>query len=157
MDFVPYTTPSLPLPLWCVLLFLCFASVILFCILLEAGDEPKARRIRWTAAAIFILCAGTLTAEGIWNGVSRSERAAVVVADIEEAYGVTVPEGQVSDLDYPDARPSEDFKVFGSFEHDAARADGFERETVYLIWRTDRFELAASSDGEKFTTLAEAR
>lgn len=155
MDFVPYTTPSLPLPLWCVLLFFCFASLVAYFLLLEAGKD--ARRIRWVALVVFILCAGTLATDGIWNGIARSERAAVVAADIEDAYGVTVPDGQLSGLDYPDGRPSEDFKVFGSFEHDAPRADGFERETVYLIWRTDRFELAASSDGEKFTTLTEAR
>lgn len=159
MDFVPYTAPVFPMILWGILLFLCFPSAIGFLLLLEdrKTQSKGVRRIRWTALIVLVICVGTLAAEGIWNGIARSERAAAVLSGIEETYGVTVPEGQVGALDYPDVRPTEDFKVFGSFEHDAPRADGFERETVYLIWRTDRFELAASSDGEKFSTLVEAR
>lgn len=119
------------------------------------GDEPepKFRRWRWplwfvTAVALAII---------VWDTASfisaRDSRAEAFRDEVKETYGLTLTGEEYSSLRLPEEKPQTDFQVFGSVEHDFPTADGFEREEVHLIWRTDHFELASSADGEKFSTL----
>lgn len=154
MDFVPLSYSN---SWW--LLGVCLLVAFVTCVAgaVLGDEEPRFRRWRWplwfvTAAAVTLIIWDTAAAIS-----ARDSRSDAFRNDIEESYGMTLTGEEYSSLRFPAEKPQVDFKVFGSIEYDFPTADGFERETVYLIWRTDRFELAASSDGEKFTTLTEAR
>lgn len=150
MDFIP-VSHSNSWWLFGIGLVVAFVTGVAGAVL--SDEEPKLRRWRWplwlvTAVAVSLL---------IWDTVAlisaRNSRADAFREEVKETYGLTLADGDFGALKLPEEKPQTDFQVFGSVEHDFPTADGFEREEVYLIWRTDHFELASSADGEKFSTL----
>lgn len=73
---------------------------------------------------------------------------------IEDTYGFKPTKKEVRSLGYPMVKPSEDFKVFGSFD-DRKQTEGanFETRKVYLVWADGKLNLSQSTDGESFTEL----
>lgn len=154
MEFVPAPDPLLPIWAQCAYLLL----VMVFCIAggMVGDAEGRARYLRWPlwlgaiGGLAFLLVSWS-------NDISaRGDHADAIASDIEKTYGMTLDDG-ISGLRYPSEEPEREFQVFGSVEHDFPTAEGFERETVYLIWKNGIFEMAASSDGEKFTSLEVTR
>ena len=85
---------------------------------------------------------------------ARRHQAPEIQREIQKTYGLEITRNQAQSLNYPNAKPSEDFKVFGSFI-DRKQTEGtqFEQRTIYLVWADGKFGLSQSSDGESFTPL----
>lgn len=98
---------------------------------------------------------------GIVTQVQQNERSTEARAEIAETlnslYGTDLTVGEVSSyggLEYPTTEPDTEFEVFGSVERDVEKpSNGFERQTIYLIWQDEKLQLAQSADGETFTVL----
>lgn len=73
---------------------------------------------------------------------------------VEDTYGLELTSNEADALNYPLKKPTEDFKVFGSFDQETqVNGAGFEKRTIYLVWTGKQFELSQSSDGESFSPL----
>lgn len=85
---------------------------------------------------------------------ARSAQLPEIQASIEDRYGFKPTRSQVSRLDYPRAKPTKSFEIFGSFE-DRKQTEGanFETRKVYLVWADGKLNLSQSTDGESFTEL----
>ena len=151
MDFIPLAHSN-SLWLFAACIFVAFVTGVAGFL---SGDEedPKFRRWRWPLWFVTVVALAIITWDTVSAVTARDSRADALLDDIKETYGLTLTGDEYDSLRFPEEKPETDFEVFGSVEHDFPTATGFEREEVYLIWRIDHFELASSSDGEKFSTL----
>jgi len=85
---------------------------------------------------------------------ARRHQAPEIQREIQKAYGLETTRAQVQSLNYPNAKPTKSFEIFGSFK-DRKQVEGtqFEQRTIYLVWADGKFGLSQSSDGESFTPL----
>ncbi len=83
-----------------------------------------------------------------------------VRAEVKDTYGLELSDEEIAALEYPGAKPREDFAVFGSFaqnQRGEAGSGSLSQREIYLTWDDGEMHLAESTDGENFTPLAAAR
>jgi len=85
---------------------------------------------------------------------ARRHQAPEIQKEIQKAYGLEITRDQAQSLNYPNAKPTKSFEIFGSFE-DRKQTEGadFETRKVYLVWADGKLNLSQSTDGESFTEL----
>lgn len=154
MEFIPSAPQNVPLTV--------FALVCFFALLggvpVLAGtmpDEPGVRRRVHQVVLGVVAGVSSLTLASLYffySDPAAVARSQAVTASLD-SYGLDMSKDERAALEYPSARPEGDFEVFGSFTREGPTAEGFSRETVYLIWKDDLLHLASSPDGEQFTAL----
>lgn len=154
MEFIPSAPLNWPVMVLfnvCVLALLGGVPLLGF---LKDGSKGLKRKLLEVAMGVTIVAAG-LGAVSIYffyddpKAVARYE----AVTENLDSYGLDLSQEEREALEYPRDRPDEDFAVFGSFTREGPTAEGFSRETVYLIWKDDLLHLASSPDGEQFAVL----
>lgn len=154
MEFIPSAPLNWPVTvlfLVCILALLGGVPLLGF---LQDGAKGTKRKLLEVVMGVTILTAG-LGAVSIYffyddpKAVARHE----AVVESLDSYGLDLSKEERMALEYPRDRPKSDFEVFGSFTREGPTAEGFSRETVYLIWKGDLLHLAASPDGEQFAVL----
>ena len=115
--------------------------------------------IMLTATAVWIpllllIPSVLLTVNGDREQDSVNLRYDKISEEVQKRYGTTFTGGQLYELQWPEEKPSEGFKVFGSFD-DRKQIEGanFETRKVYLVWADGKLNLSQSTDGESFTEL----
>lgn len=129
-------------------------------------DSKRANTRRKQNLALIPVIAGMLGVLGLvcvqgvhvsQNFEAEKEARIQAAETLNEAYGTDITESELKDyrgLFYPKERPDSDFEVFGFVERDVEKpGNGFERQTIYLIWQDEKLQLAQSADGETFTVL----
>lgn len=127
----------------------------------DAGSDPQndPRLKRLTVKSFlqlllgFVLFLASMVSIAIPSLVDTEERRAAVLDGIESTYGLELTGNELKELRYPPDRPKSDFVAFGSIEKLTDSSDGFLKEEIYLIWKSDEMRLAKSDDGEKFSEL----
>lgn len=122
-----------------------------------ASHDSSTPRFRGVVLPIIALVVGVVSFAGTLAWIFQSDLAKVdvrntaVIEQIEQTYGEELD--SIRGLHYPSEKPTEDFKVFGSYNRDEPTAAGFERTETFLVWKGGQMILASSADGEIFDEL----
>lgn len=146
MDFIPHPVAiDIALGVACTFLFASLCGLAVGLQSLNISRPSRSRKLfsRWGASILVVSWSVTLVCLAVASGHSE-DRWSEFDSQTQESYGITLSEKERRALDYPDAEPESDFKVFGSFERDG--------EEVFLVWSGGQFELG-SFDADAFEPL----
>lgn len=149
MDFIPFNSFAdlgWALPVVVV-------SIILFVIALTT-------HLNWFGKVALVLAiigmAGSLIVSlgvGVINGVRVEAWQQDVIAEAEDAYGLTLTLDEVRALEWPSEKPKGDYQSYGTIERTLPEGDSFTRRELTLIWSDDELIFAESVSGDEFTEL----
>ena len=129
-------------------------TIVLGCIVSATQDFSKGLNVTMGVSLVVAIgfAIGALSTLSTFSE-PKIDQLKEVRSSIQDRYNIDLSKTEIKDLDYPDAEPKKEFKVFGTVTRNVELKGGFERQEISLVWRNDRFELAQSNDGQGFTAL----
>jgi len=99
-----------------------------------------------------------LTASGDMEDLKRLKRRRAIRIALGRHYGLELSLAEFDALNYPESKPTEAFRVYGSMLRvERASESSFVERKVYLVSMDGELQLASSKDGKRFKELLRAR